>query len=264
MKNMKIIKNRIEMGLIILFFAVTLVLDYIKIEYVSDGLRNDLLSKIIQQSCGCIAGILTLKRLNIRLFGKVSGRGWLYMIPCMIIAIDNFQFSSFFNGKLTLVRTEPIDFILFAVYCMIVGLFEECIFRGVIFSILASVFPKSKKGFLWTYITSSIIFGLAHIINGISVQILYTILTGGLFTFCLIKTKNIFCCAAIHGLYNFCGLLFSAEEQLGLGNGVVFDKGTVITMLIVSIVVGIFVIYKVFTYSEGERDDLYVKLGVKY
>ena len=49
----------------------------------------------------------------------------------------------------------------------------------------------------------------------------------------------------------------------GLGSGVVFDMGTTITMLIVSIIVGIFVLYKVFKYTDAERNELYDCLGVK-
>ena len=108
-----------------------------------------------------------------------------------------------------------------------------------------------------TYVVSSVVFGLAHILNGVSIQIAYTILTGGLFAFCLVKTKNIFCCAAVHAVYNFCGLLFDE-----MGTGAVFDVGTAVTMLIVSVLVGIFVLWKVWTYSEEERTSLYQKLGV--
>lgn len=262
MKTVNKVYNRIEILLIAIFCAAMLALDFVKVEYLADSLRNALLSKIIQQGCGAIAAILLLRRLNIKLYGNFS-KVWIYLIPCFIIAIDNFQFSAYFHGKMSLTRTEWIDFLLFGGYCLAVGLFEECIFRGVIFSIIAGLFPKNKKGFIYTYVTSSAVFGLAHVVNGISVQILYTVLTGGLFAFCLIKTRNIFCCAAVHGVYNFCGLLFGAEKDLGLGNGVVFDLGTVITMLIVSVVVGLFVVYKTWTYSEQERVCLYADLGVK-
>lgn len=147
---------------------------------------------------------------------------------------------------------------------MAVGLFEECIFRGIVFSVLAGCFSKDRKGFLKTYFLSAIIFGAAHLFNGFSLgtllQVAYTVLTGGLFAFCLIKTKNILCCAFVHGLYNFCGLLFDTQ---GLGTGVVFDVGTVVTMAIVGVCVGIFVLYSVFKYSEEERCALYGYLGLK-
>jgi hypothetical protein len=47
-----------------------------------------------------------------------------------------------------------------------------------------------------------------------------------------------------------------------MGTGVIFDMGTVLTMLIVSVVVGAFVLWKVWTYSNEERTMLYKKLGV--
>ena len=266
----KSIWNIVQIVIIVLLCAFVLITDFIKLTYTQDALKNAMLSKILQQACGAAAAILIMVRLDIRLFGKPQQL--LYIIPCMIIAVDNFQFSSYFNGNLQLATTNPLDFILFAVYCLCVGLFEECIFRGIVFSILASQFPKNKKGFLLTYVVSSLIFGAAHLTNGFSLgtlwQVGYTILTGGLFAFCLIKTKNILCCGLVHAVYNFCGLLFSefdaATSAIGLGTGIIFDVGTVITMLVVSLLVGAFVLYKTFTYTEAECACLYEKLGIKY
>lgn len=258
----KRLQSSIILAIILALCVLTATLEFCEIQYTEDEVYNRLIAKIVQQTSGAIAGILILFRLNIKLFGKPENL--LYLIPCFIIAIDNFQFASYFNGKMQLVYNKPIDFILFFGYCISIGLFEEIIFRGVIFSIIAGYFTKDRKGFLKTYVISSIVFGVAHIFNGFSfgtiLQVGYTILTGGLFAFCLIKTKNIFCCALVHGVYNFCGLLF--DKTQGLGAGVVLDLGTIITMAIVSIVVGIFVLYKVWTYSEEERKELYIRLSV--
>ena len=87
-------------------------------------------------------------------------------------------------------------------------------------------------------------------------------MTGGLFAFALIKTQNIICAGLVHAVYNFAGLLFDASQRFGLGNGVVFDLGTVITMLIVSIFVGSFVLYSVYKYTPEEQAELYKKLGI--
>ena len=264
----KSMRNVVQIALILAFCAVTVALDFICCARFNGSLQKTMICKLVQQLCGATAAILLMIRLNVRLFGKPQK--WLYLIPCMIVAIDNFQFSAYFNGRMELIHDTPTDMFLFGGYCLSVGLFEECIFRGVIFSVLADIFPQNKKGFLLTYVVSSVAFGFMHILNGFFVgtllQIGYSVLTGGLFAFCLIKTKNIICCAIVHGLYNFCGMLFGAFSAegcvIGLGNGVVFDTGTVITMLIVSVLVGIFVVYKIITYSEQERLDLYEKLGV--
>ena len=260
----KKIWNYAQLAIIAILCAATLLLDFIEITFVEDSSRNRFLAKIIQQGMGSIAAILVMCRLKLQLFGKPQYL--LYMIPCLIIAIDNFQFSSYFNGNMRLVHNQPLDFILFGGYCLAVGLFEECIFRGIIFSVLVTCFPQNKKGLWKSYVISSVFFGAAHLFNGFSMatilQIAYSTLTGGLFAFVLLKTKNIFCCALVHATYNFCGLLFDIPERMGLGSGIVFDLGTVITMLVVSITIGAFVLYSVFKYSEEERRCLYAKLGV--
>ena len=91
-------------------------------------------------------------------------------------------------------------------------------------------------------------------------------MTGGLFAFAVIKTKNIFCAAFVHALYNFGGLFFETADRFGLGNGGgiygMIDGGTAITMLIVCLIVGSFVLYSVWKYPEEEQFDLYKKLGV--
>ena len=261
------LKEIITLTIIAVLCVVTFIFDYLPITFTKDVFKNEMLGKIIQQNCGAVAAILLMKRAGIKLFGKVQN--WLYLIPCLIISIDNFRFWAYFNAETTpTLHGDAWDYILFSLNCLGVGLFEECIFRGIIFAVLASQFSKDKHGFIQTYVVSSLIFGAAHLFNifgggnpvGVIMQVGYTFLTGGLFGFCLIKTKNIFCCAFIHALYNFCGLLFSDQ---GLGTPLPLDLGTSITMLIVSLIIGAFVIYKTFTISETEQRALYKKLGVK-
>ena len=253
-----------EVALILLLCCITILFDFITIRYTQNDLHNRYISKIIQQSIGTVAVIILMKRLNIQLFGWPQK--WLFLIPCLIVAIDNFQWSSYLNGRMELLNSQPIDFILFGLYCLSVGMFEECIFRGVIFGAVAGRCTKDKKGLWRAYIISSLIFGAAHLFNGISgatiLQVGYTFLTGGLFAFVLLKTKNIFCCGFIHALYNFCGMLFESSERMGLGNGVVFDLGTVFTMLIISVLIGLFVLNSVKKYSIEEQTELYKKLGI--
>ena len=262
---MKQYKKYIQIVVILSLCLATVILDFIKITYTENPIHNAYISKIIQQGLGILGVVLLLKYLNVKLFG--TPQNLIYLLPCLVIAIDNFQWSSFLTGKMQLVHSQPLDVILFGAYCFSVGMFEECIFRGVIFSILASRFTKDGNGFWITYLFSSGVFAIAHLFNGLSfgtiLQVGYTFLTGGLFAFVLIKTKNLLCCGLVHAIYNFCGLLFERPERMGLGSGVVFDLGTVLTMLIVSVCIGLFVLVSVYKYSDEERGVLYQKLGVK-
>ena len=252
---------------IIVLFAITLLFELFKFSLVNDVWRNEKICSIIKLGCGGIAAILLMIKSGIRLFGKPQK--WLYLLPCLLVAINNFQWISYYNGRMQFVRTGTIDVVLFALYCCCVGMFEECVFRGIVFSVLASYLTKDKKGFIKTYIISSCIFSISHFFNvfagagfGATVmQVGYTLLTGGLFGFVLIKSKNIFCCALIHAIYNFCGTLLSNDG--GLGMGAPIDLGTGIMMAIIGVLVGVFVLYKVFTYETEEQCVLYEKLGVK-
>lgn len=249
-------------AIIAVLCVVTLLLDFVEIHIIDDDFRNGALLKILQQISGSALAILLMWYLNIQLFKKPQN--WLYLLPCLIIAVDNFQWSSFIVGNMQLVRTEFVDVVLFTGKCLTVGLFEELIFRGVLFSVIAGYFSNDKKGLWKTYIVSSAIFAISHLFNGFSfgtiLQVGYTFLTGGLFGFCLLKTKNILCCALVHGIYNFCGTFYATQ---GLGTGVVFDIGTIITMAVVSVAIGVFVLYKVWKYSDEEREELYKRLGIR-
>ena len=246
--------------------AAMLVLDFVSIQYAEDALRNEWINRIVQQGIGAIAVILLMLYLKMRLFGKVHH--WLYLLPCIVIALDNFPSISYLNGNMHFERFEALDILLFALYCLMIGLFEECVFRGIVFSVFARMFSKDQRGLIKTFVISSAFFGISHLFNlfggaGIGatlLQVCYTTLTGGLFAFVLIKTKNIFCCAFVHGLYNFCGLILS---QQGLGSGIVFDLGTGVMMTVISVVIGVFVLLSLRNYKENERSILYKRLGIE-
>ena len=254
--------RKIAVGAIIVVFGVFMaVLEWFPLPFSKDVWRNTLLNKTLQQAGGIVAGVLFLRYLNIRLFKKPQK--WLYFIPCLIIAINNFQWWSYCNGLQWFVRTKASDYVLFVAYCLCVGMFEEFVFRGVLFSVLAGYFPKNKKGLVETFVVSSLLFGLAHLFNFNILQVLYTILTGGLFAFVLIKTKNLLCCGFVHTLYNVCGLIMDGKASLGLGSGaIIFNIGTILTMGIPAVIMIAFVLYSLIKYPEEERKTLYNRLGV--
>lgn len=246
----------------------TVVFTLFPLQCFQESWRNKWLSDIIQQTIGISAVLLLVKRFKIRLFCRIER--WIFILPCIIIAVNNFPFFAYFSGKMQLYTNELLDFVLFGLHCISVGLFEEVVFRGVIFYFLASYFSKDKKGLIKTVVFSSILFGVSHLLNifaGANVgatllQVGYTVLTGGLFAFAFIQTKNILIPAFIHATYNFCGLLFEIPARGGLGTGVVFDVGTICTMATVCVVVGVIIMYYLVKYPENERKTLYNRLSV--
>ena len=231
----------------------------------SDSAYNRLICSSIPMLLGGIAVYLLSRELGLRLFSRPYAL-WA-LLPAVIIAVDNFPWLAFFAGKMTLIYTQPLHFVCFAVYCLLVGFFEEVLFRGIIFTLIANRFERSQKGLWYTYVISSLCFGAVHLLNVFTsggaaiLQAGYSVLTGGLFAFVFIKTQNILFPAIIHGLYNFCGLLYTSEVGLGLGS--ILDTPTAIMMAIISVVVGGFVLYKVWKYPENQRNTLYERLGIR-
>ncbi len=249
----------------LLLCAVILGADWLPLRFCKDKNRDIWMRTILGQTCGTVAVVILLQYMGIRLFSWPQKLLWA--IPCLIVAVNNFPFISYYNGNMSFARTSATDVVLFAVYCFAIGFFEETVFRGVLFVLIAERLTKDRKGLVKTFVISACAFGFAHIFNifggnvgGTLLQIGYTTLTGGLFAFVLIKTKNLICCAVVHGVYNFCGLLLSAQ---GLGNGVVFDAGTVVMTAIIAVCAAIFVFYGLFTYKTEELRTLYARLGIK-
>ena len=249
-------KQRIIMLIVAVLCGAMAFLELADLHILVDEKRNEWLLKILQQTRGSVAVFLLLASMRVNLYGKPQK--WLYLIPCLIVAVNNFQWWAFFEGKMTLVRKEFWDIMLFTVQCLLIGLFEELIFRGAVFALFASVFSKDKKGLVKTFVVSSVVFSVAHLFNGELLQIGYTLLTGGLFAFVLLKTKNVLCCAFTHAVYNWCGLLMDQ-----MGSGAVFDLGTCIFMAIIAVLGAVFVLYSLYKYPEEERKELYARLGIK-
>ncbi len=102
------------------------------------------------------------------------------------------------------------------VFCITIGLFEESLFRGVVFQGILSKTGKTIKGIWVAIITSSIIFGAVHVytyviggsydLTGIIESIGKTLQTGAigvLLAAIYLKTKNLWAIALVHTLNDF-------------------------------------------------------------
>jgi len=209
MQNTAKTKNVIEFSIILLSCVFTAVFEFIAVAPFQKEIYNKLLQNILPLPFASLAVFLLLRRCGYKLFGRP--KKLLCLLPCLLVAIDNFPFASYFAGKIELKYDQFLVFLVFAVYCLFVGVFEELLFRGIIFGVLAERFSKNKRGLIKSYVLSSVIFGGMHLLNlftGTSVgatllQVCYSTLTGGLFGYALLKSKNVLIPAFVHAVYNF-------------------------------------------------------------
>lgn len=264
-------KNKRQKIFFILSLAaifLALLLSAFPLAYSENEKINALLQEIIPLLCALPLPLFFLITEEKGLFAKPKHLLWL--APCLLVAINNLPWSSLFKGDCTLDNPSFSLVFLFACYCLTVGLFEECIFRGLLFPFLLDRFPKNKKGFLASFFLSSCLFGLAHLVNlfygapptATLLQVLYTTLVGGLCAFALWKTQNIFSPVLVHFLYNFCGLLL--DNRLGLGSGLLFDCFTIVITAVIGILVGVIVLVSLFSVDDDKIKPLYDKLNIPF
>lgn len=209
--------------------------------------------------------VILLSTMQQKIFNKVKNL-W-YLLPCLLVAINNLPFIPWINGVNNFANVGVQEVLLFITYCVLIGIFEEIVFRGIIFPSLLNYFEKSKKGLIKSMIISSAIFGVAHIVNVFSgaglietlLQVAYSTLIGGLCVFAFVKTTNIISSIIVHSLYNFGGLLFN--PKIGLGLGVSFDLPTVIVTAVLGVLVFAFVLLTLVVQTKEEVDAFYKQIN---
>ncbi len=187
------------------------------------------------------------------------------LLPCMVIAVNNFPFVSLATGYAYL-GAPTLELWLYLVLCIGVGLFEEMAFRGCIFTAILGRFNGKRASVFWSIVASSAVFGAIHILNifgGASpgatlLQVGYSFLIGGMCSVILVKTRNIWYCVVLHAVYNFAG---GVVPQFG--GGTVWTLAEIVFTALVSVAVAFYVIHMLFKIRQEEVDALLVGDKIK-
>ena len=183
----------------------------------------------------------------------------LAILPCWIIAINNFPIIPVISGRAG-ISAGVGAVALYAFQCLCVGLFEELAFRGCIFTFALDNHRKSTLDMFWAIVISSAVFAAIHLVNilagaspgAVILQLGYSFLIGGMCAIVLLYTRCIWICVALHAIYDFCGYLIPT-----LGDGIIWDTATVIITTVLGIVAMISMLWWLFTITPERVDDLY-------
>ena len=99
-KNKSPVAGYIFTGLMIALCVATVVLEMIEISYTQNALHNRLLNASAPLLTGFLAVFILARQLGFKLFHKPEKL--LYLLPCLAVAVNNFQFCSFFAGNMKL------------------------------------------------------------------------------------------------------------------------------------------------------------------
>lgn len=120
---------------------------------------------------------------------------------------------------------EPGLLALFALSVLVIGIAEECLFRGVILPLIVRSRAEKKDAVLIAVLLSSLLFGLIHYFNlisqphnfsGVTSQVIFAFSLGVVFAGLFIRVENILPIALFHGVLNFAfgsGQLREAAEK---------------------------------------------------
>lgn len=110
--------------------------------------------------------------------------------------------------------TATSDIILNIIFCLLVGISEEILFRGIILNkLFKAIGNDTRKNVLKAVIISAILFGLVHLTNVIYMDATFVVAitqffvasgTGLIYGAIYSRTKNIYSTIIIHSFQDFC------------------------------------------------------------
>lgn len=260
------LKNPIFHSVIIILFAVGAVsMPYDKLfcRFITDETVCKYLSLAIPRLIvSAVAIALICKYGFSSQFKRASGCGFLALIPAFIVCVNNFPFIGIITGN-AVVTASFSEIMLYLLYCVSVGLFEETVFRGIVFPLCLYKLKDKKYGLIFATALSSALFGATHIINLFSglgigaclLQIGYSFLIGALCAAAVLWSKNIFSAVFLHTVYDIGGMLLSVGT--GIASGFQWDAATVIITAVLGVGCAIWTIYKLLKTDKEEIVSFY-------
>lgn len=208
---------------IILLSAVAVLLFYASPPFTQDQTLNLLLSAVIPRFFIAIFLLVVAVAFfpESLLSNRIPLKTLLWCILPLLVTVVNFPFSALIRGTAQVTRVELVW--LFLIKCLLIGLGEELLFRGIIFHSLLGYFKKKKGALFWPVLTSAVIFALFHFVNlmdGAGIlpvlqQVGYSFLIGAMLAIFLLQTRNLWLCVLLHALFDVGGFLIF---DLGTGN----------------------------------------------
>lgn len=239
------ISRKAAIGVLAAGAAIMVFLEYYPIEFAVDTALNQIIRMTLTRGIGSLTFTVLLIYMGFHVHRMSGiGRQLLFALPCFAVVINNLPIIALATGAAQVV--SPAGHVVWFVFeCIFIGIFEETVFRGVIYLMLLEKRRSSTNQIFWTTVWSSAIFGGIHLINLLAgagvgptlLQVGYSFLIGGMCSVVLLKTRNIWLCALLHAIYDVCGLMLPT-----LGAGSWWDTPTIIITAVLAVAVAVYVV----------------------
>lgn len=242
--------------------AVLVLLETFPIVFSSDEVLNSMLHVIVTRALGSLVFIPLSVYMGYNIFG-ITNRSRIKTLLCTIVplavVVNNLPIIGLISGAAYV--TKPNRYILvFAIEALMIGMFEEFAFRGVLFPYILENRRSTGKSIFLATVISSAAFGAVHIFNlfagggfgAVILQVGYSFLIGGMCAIVLLYTRCIWLCVALHAIYDFCGYLIPT-----LGTGIIWDTATVVITTILGVFALIFMVVWLSKITPDRVSELY-------
>lgn len=172
----------------------------------SDDLTTNYLVGIAVRMIGSLLCLILMiktgiwKRFSFRIHRKDLLISWIFFI---YIAV-NIE-----TGSLT--KDQLLAAFLMVISCILVGFFEEFLFRGIILSFLLTKWGSTQRQVYGSVVISSLLFGIFHLTNllkqvppiTVFVQVFYATIIGIAFAALFLRSNyNLLWCVILHAIYD--------------------------------------------------------------
>jgi CAAX amino terminal protease family. len=202
-------------------------------------------------------------------FAKGILLGWYAVLFIVLNIISGV--SGMFSAESELLNPSALTIAAFALYCFLIGFFEEFLVRGIILNMLLNRCGGTKKGMYASVVLSGAIFGFVHLFNLLKTpdmivatltQAVYATFFGVFVGAVYLRTKNLWAVIALHSVYDFCAAVFdllytsaAAAEEIAKDIAVTEALAVIATTLPL-LVLGFFFLRKVKDYGTV-RDSVF-------
>ncbi|MDR2201270.1 MAG: CPBP family intramembrane metalloprotease [Clostridiales bacterium] len=194
------------------------------------------------------AGVVIMLRSGFSAYLKnfrLSRRNAVTVIAALAIAVNNFPVIGSATGAVVF-DAAAAEYAAYAAFCLSIGFFEEVFFRGLVFALSLKLFNAAKSGVFKAILTSSLIFGLVHLVNlfggagggAVALQVGYASLTGAVCALLLYRTRSLLWPVLFHTLYDVGGLALGS-----VASGAAWDAYTITLTALLALAATAYFVY---------------------
>ncbi len=165
----------------------------------------------------------------------------------------------FFSGTIHLDTSQPLVIIFYMLVYLSTGFYEEILCRGFMLTGMLRKWGTTQKGIYLAVITSSMLFGLIHLISLLFgritlmaslTQVLYATFMGVFFAACVLRNNSIWPAIICHALFNICSdfnaiAVNGSFGQVSTTNTTLADALSTIIVFLPLFIYGLFILRKV-------------------